>query len=96
MEVVIKVRASNALAKLVTWIDEQNTPLAGERWLEEFYEHLTHLSQIKINFPLCKDPSLARFQYCCFTYKDKWVVVCKTGTDRLTVYRFILGSRLNY
>ncbi|MCW3127404.1 MAG: hypothetical protein JWO03_3062 [Bacteroidetes bacterium] len=92
----IKKRASNSLKKIADWIDDKNTEGAGDRWLESCHEGLGRLADIKVNFPLCKDPSLARYNYRCFTYKDKWIVAYKIIDDKFIVYRFIYGPWLAY
>jgi hypothetical protein len=52
------------------------------------------MAKIGVKYALCKDESLAKYQYRCFTYNEKWVVAYKITSTKITVYRFILGSRL--
>lgn len=94
MRLVVKKQAANTLARLADWIDEQNTPGAGDRWLSEVYNHLSHIGKIGLQYAICKDESLAKYQYRCFTYNEKWVVAYKITATKITVYRFVLGSRL--
>ena len=94
MKLVVRKSVGNTLADLADWIDEQNTIGAGDRWLKQFYAYLENIGKINLKYAICKDESLARYEYLCFTYNKKWVVAYKITAHKLTVFRFILGSRL--
>ena len=94
MKLVVKKRAGNSLADLADWIDERNTDGAGNRWLLQFYADMDHIGKIGLKSAICKDESLAKYEYRCFTYNEKWIVAYKITKTKITVYRFILGSRL--
>ncbi len=96
MNLVMRKRALNALAKVADWIDNKNTVGAGNRWVKDTYEELSHLASIKVKHAICKDPSLAKYEYRCFTHKDKWVVAYKIKGQKFIVYRFIYGPWLDY
>ena len=96
MRVKVNKRASNAIQKVVHWIDEKNTEGAGKRWFDNLRKELDHLTAIKANYAICKDPSLAKFEYRCFTHKDKWIVAYKIVRDKFVVYRFTYGPWLDY
>ena len=61
MNLVGKKRARNSLVKVANWVEEQNTPGAGRRWLETAMSEFTRLSKINVNHAICKDPKLAKF-----------------------------------
>jgi hypothetical protein len=94
MKLEVKKRAGNTLADVAEWIEEQNTIGAGDRWLKQFYTDMEHIGKIGLKAAICKDESLAKYDYRCFSYKDKWIVAYKITANKLTVYRFVLGSRL--
>jgi hypothetical protein len=96
MKVEVKKRANNSFTKLLHWIETQNTTHAAQKWSDEFYDYLEHLASIKVNYTICKDPKLAKYQYRCFTYKDKWIVAYKVIGDKFIVYRFLYGPWLTY
>jgi len=64
--------------------------------VKDTYEELSHLASIKVKHAICKDPSLAKYEYRCFTHKDKWVVAYKIKGQKFIVYRFIYGPWLDY
>ena len=90
------MRASNSLSKIADWIEKKNTVGAGDRWLKGTMQELVHLAHIEVKQAICKDPSLAKFEYRCFTHKDKWVVAYKIKGNKFVVYRFIYGPWLDY
>ena len=96
MNVQVNKRASNAIRKVAQWVNKKNTEGAGERWFENLVKELEHLAVIKVKQSVCKDPSLARYKYRCFTHKDKWVVAYKIKGNKFIVYRFIYGPWLDY
>jgi len=96
MNLEIKKRALNTLVCIVDWIESQNTAGAGDRWLEKAIEELKDIAAHKVNHLICKDPRLARYQYRCFTYNDKWIVAYKIERNQFVVYRFIYGPWLDY
>ena len=55
---------------------------------------MDHIGKIGLKYSICKDESLAKYEYRCFTYNEKWVVAYKITVTKITVYRFILGSRI--
>jgi hypothetical protein len=96
MNLKLRKRALNTLADIVDWIEEQNTPGAGDRWLVKTFAELNSVAASHVNHAICKEPKLARFKYRCFTYKDKWVVAYKIESNRFVVYRFVYGPWLDY
>jgi plasmid stabilization system protein ParE len=96
VRVVIKKRALNSLISLVNWIESQNTIGAGDKWQEDFFSTIENLARLKLEFTVCKSPDLAKWGYHCFTFKKKYIVAFKVNKEKFTVYRLILGSRLNY
>jgi hypothetical protein len=96
MKLVVKKRAGNTLSDLADWVDEQNTAGAGDRWLKLFYDHMDHIGKIGLKYAICKDESLAKYEYRCFTYNEKWIVAYKITIAKIIVYRFILGSLLKH
>lgn len=94
MKIVIKKRAQNTLEKVADWISTQYFLDTGLKWLDDFDKAIQELAKTGVKYAICKHESLARYQYRCVTYKDKWVVAYKITTAKVTVYRFILGWRL--
>ena len=96
MNLVVRKRARNSLIKVADWVEEQNTPGAGRRWLEAAISEFSRLTVANVNHAICKDPKLAKFRYRCFTHNDKWVVAYKIKGNQFIVYRFIYGPWLAY
>lgn len=94
MQVVIKKRALNTLEKVADWIASQYFLDTGVKWLDEFASMAQELADAEVKHALCRHESLSRWQYRCFTYKNKWVVAYKISRTKFTIYRFVLGSRL--
>jgi len=89
-------RAYNAMRKAARWVEDVNTSEAGERWFIKLRKEIEHLAEIKAQYAICKNPSLARYKYRCFAHKDKWVVAYKLEPEQFVVYRFIFGPWLDY
>jgi len=96
MKVHYNKRAYNAMRKTARWVERENTDGAGERWYGNLRKEIDHLAAIKVQHAICRDPSLARYKYRCFTHKDKWVVAYKIEHSQFVVYRFIYGPWLDY
>jgi hypothetical protein len=94
VKVIIKKRAQNNLRKVAKWIAEQNFPDTGVKWLDEFNETIGAIAKSGVKLAICKHPSLARYQYRCITYKQKWVIAYKITPATITIYKFMLGSKL--
>lgn len=93
MEVIYKPRAINDVGKVIDWVESQNTPGSGERWFNRLDELINKLAKAKAKFALCKHPSLAKFNYRCYTYND-WVIAFRQTDTKFEVCRFIWGARL--
>jgi hypothetical protein len=96
MVVQYNKRASNAMRKVARWVENENTEGSGERWFKNLRKEIEHLATIKVKHAICKDASLAKFKYRCFTHKDKWIVAYKIMGDKFVVYRFTYGPWLAY
>jgi hypothetical protein len=95
MTVVYRTRAINAILKVALFVESQNTPGSGDVWYSKLNDFIHSLAKSKAKFQICKDPSLARYQYRCYAYKD-WIITFRIHPNEYEVCRFILGKRLNY
>ena len=93
MQVVINKRALNAIIKVALFIENLNTPGSGDRWAEKIKTEIHALARSKAKIGFCKHPSLAKFKYRCYNYKD-WVIAYRFTDTKFEVCRFIYGSRL--
>ncbi len=93
MQVVIRQRALNAIIKVALYIENKNTPGSGERWADKLKAAINSLAKSKTKLTICKHPSLARFKYRCYAYKN-WVIAFKVSDKEFEVCRFIYGARL--
>jgi hypothetical protein len=96
MNIILNKRASNVIRKVAKWIDKKNTEGAGDRWFDNLEKELNYLATIKVKHAICKDPTLSKYEYRCFSHKDKWIVAYKIVGDEFVIYRFIYGPWLDY
>ena len=94
MRLEIRKTAANTIAATKNWIDEQNTEGAGDRWVDRLFEDLNKRAKSGVRHAICKNESLAKRHYSCFTYNGKWVVAYKIENGAFIVCRFIVGSML--
>ncbi|MEO5572665.1 MAG: type II toxin-antitoxin system RelE/ParE family toxin [Bacteroidia bacterium] len=94
MQVVISKRALNAIIKAALFVENLNTPGSGNRWAEKIKTEIIKLARARPKIGFCKHPSLAKFKYRCYTYKD-WVIAYRFSDKKFEVCRFIYGSRLS-
>ncbi|MCX6273692.1 MAG: type II toxin-antitoxin system RelE/ParE family toxin [Bacteroidetes bacterium] len=93
MDIIVRKRALNAIVKTALFVESLNTPGSGERWAEKIKSEIISLADSKAKFSLCRHPSLAKHQYCCYVFKD-WVIVFRIHNNEFEFCRFIHGSRL--
>ena len=94
MELIIKPRASNAIRKVASYVEEQNTTGSGTRWYDKVIAEISALAKSKAKLALCKNPSLSRFHYRCYTYNE-WIIGYRISETKFEVCRFIWGPRLS-
>ena len=94
MKLTVRKTASNTIAATKNWIDRQNTEGSGERWVIRLFEELRKRANSEVKHAICKNESLAKRNYSCFTYNKKWVVAYKIEANRFIVCRIIVGSML--
>jgi hypothetical protein len=94
MQVIIRKRAINAITKAAIYIERINTPGSGDRWAGKIRHEITALANSKAKLAICKHPSLAKFKYRCFTYKD-WIIAFRISNKEFEICRFIYGARLS-
>ena len=93
MDIVIKLRAMNAMEKVAAYVEETNTSGSGNRWLDKVKTEIYTLAKSKAKLALCKNPSRARVYYRCYTYND-WIIAYRISETKFEVCRFIWGPRL--
>lgn len=93
MVIEIKRRAMNAIVQTAVYVEGLNTPGSGVRWMENVETEIEQIARSKAKFALCKNLSLAKFNYRCYTYKG-WVIAFRVSATKFEVCRFIWGKRL--
>lgn len=88
-------RALQTIDSAADFVESLNTPGSGDRWVEKFHLEILSLAKSNAKFALCKAPKLARYKYCCYTYKG-WVIAFKSTEKKFEVCRLIWGAYLNY
>ena len=63
MKVVIKKRAQKTIQQVADWIAEQYFIDTGIKWLDDFEHHIDGIAKSRVKYPICKDESLARYDY---------------------------------
>jgi hypothetical protein len=77
MNVQFSYVAFDKITDLAEFIDDINSPGAGDRWLEKLIQFITDYAQLNdVQWPLCRNQNLASYQYSYLIYK-KWVVAFK-------------------
>lgn len=94
MKIVIKKRAQNTLERVAGWIADNYFPDTAIKWLDDFNNAIQEIAKTGVKYAICNHESLARYQYRCLTYKSKWIIAYNITPAKLTIYRFVLGSRL--
>ena len=95
MKLVIKKRAFKALLAVAKWVEDQNTPGAGDRWLQktftEFYRH----SNAGVRHAPCMHELLMQRKYLCFPLNDNWTVAYRIYRNDFIICRFIWSAKLS-
>ena len=93
MVIEIRKRAMNSIENTAEYVESINTLGAGDRWIEKIKAQIISLANSKAKFAICKNLSLAKFNYRCYIYKD-WVIAFRVTDKKFEVCRFIWGARL--
>jgi hypothetical protein len=94
MKLVIRKKAADTISNTAAWVNAMNTDGAGDRWFDRVIKTLQHAANTGVQHAICQNEELAKREYRCFTYNDKWVIAYKIKDNDFIVYRFILGSKL--
>ncbi|MDB5282190.1 MAG: hypothetical protein JWO06_1265 [Bacteroidota bacterium] len=93
MVIEIKRRAMNTIEAAAAYVEGLNTVGSGERWMENIVEEIYRIASSKAKFVFCKNASLAKFKYRCYSYKG-WVIAFRISDAKFEVCRFIWGKKL--
>ena len=94
MKIILKPKALEALHAIALFVESNNTPGSGERYLEKFLASVKLHAVEGLSPALCKNSLLASKGYSCL-FVEKWVVSYKLSGSTLMVYRIIWGPILN-
>lgn len=93
--VEIKDRARNAIDDVAEFIELINVLGSSAKWVNKLYDFMEEMAALPLKqFPLCHNTKLAGMGFSCRVYKQKWVIVFKYTPAKITIYRFVLGSKL--
>ena len=93
--VVFKPMAVSAMIQLCDYVESKNTPGAGNRFQEKLLNFIAFNAGIStISYPLCYHSKLARRNFSCLIFQDKWVIVFTFNDRTFVIHRIILGSKL--
>ena len=94
MKVSISDAAKEKIIEVAEFIDDINTPGAGDRWLARLIGHIESYAGLNhVHWPPCRNKNLATMEYSCLMYKN-WIIAFKIEGDEFKVYDFIYGSLL--
>jgi hypothetical protein len=94
MKVSISDAAYAKIIDVAEFIDDINTPGAGDRWITKTMEFIEEYARLKqVRWSLCRNNYLAAMEYNCLIYKN-WVIAFKIERGKFMVYDFIYGSLL--
>ena len=94
MKVSFSHAALEKILDIAEFVDNINTPGAGDRWAERLIEFVEDHAKLKhVQWPLCRNKNLAEQNYSCLIYKN-WVLAFKIEEREFKVYDFIYGSLL--
>jgi hypothetical protein len=94
MKVLFSDAAYAKILDVAEFVDNINTPGAGDRWVERLVDFIQDYAKLKrIQWPLCRNKNLAANFYSCLIFKN-WVIAFKVENREFKVYDFIYGSLL--
>ena len=95
-KLIIMPHAEQAIYEVAEWIAEKNFPATGLKFIEKAEAFLYEYCKLtKLEFPLCKNKSLAEQKLSCVVFNRKWVIAFKYSKTTITVYEFIWGAKLH-
>ena len=93
--VEFRPRAVKAIDSVCEFIESKNTPGSSVKWYSNVVQFIINRAQVEtLQFPLCNYPKFVTRGFSCFIYKKEWIIVFKYSSRKLTVYRFVHGTRL--
>lgn len=93
MKVFFNKLPVKSMIKIASYIESQNTPGSGLRWLTKVRAEIQKIADSKAVFAICRYQNFSKHGYRCFTYND-WVVAYKVVRGEFVIYRFAYGPKL--
>jgi hypothetical protein len=87
--------ALDKIFDIAEFVDDINTPGAGDRWIERMVDFIKDYAKLShIQWPLCRNENLATHSYNCLVYKN-WIIAFKIESSEFKIYDLIYGSLLD-
>jgi hypothetical protein len=94
-QVIFKPLAIKAMVQLCDYVESKNTPGGGYRFQQKLLNFIELNAGIFIiEYPLCRNPKLARRNFSCLIFQGKWVIAFSYNQTAFIIHRIILGSKL--
>ena len=93
MKIVIEPFAEAALLEIALFIESQNTPGSGKRWVKRFKTFIKRYAKPNIQYALCNHLRLAQMLYSCVHYGNL-TVAFRIERKRFVIYEVIPSSML--
>lgn len=93
-KLVVRPEAESVIYNVAHFIESRNLSGSSDKWVNEIFSFFFEHNALKIDFPLCKNPKLAKRKLSCIVFKSKWIIAFKTTKNTFTVHEIIYGSKL--
>ena len=93
MTIELKAGVLDTLQDIGEFIDNINTPGAGEFWIRNFVGNLHSYAKPNVTYALCNHTVFAKDGLSCITYNG-WVIAFKIKDDTMIIYNIVRGNIL--
>ena len=94
-KVTVKQSAADNIAAIAWFIESKGMLKTAEKFADDAYDYLIHLSDNRKSYQVCREPGRAILGYKCVPYKKKYTIVFIETEQELIICEFIL-SKLIY
>jgi hypothetical protein len=95
-KVTVKQSAADNIAAIAWFIESKGMLTTAEKFTDDAYDYLIHLSDSRKSYPLCREPGRAVLGYKCAPYKKKYTIVFIETERELIICEFISSKLIHW
>lgn len=95
-EIIFMETAAYSISSVAWYIESKGLEATAEQYIEDVYEFIFKLSDLRRIHTLCRDPERALLGFKCISFRKKYTVVFFETDEEITIHEFVPSKNIHW